>query len=364
MLRNIAERGGIVVYAKNLLRCLLELDSKNEYVFMYRQKQDVGQFTSFPNVTEVVIRAPNKLLWDQVAVPVFAKKQRLDLIYNPKLSIPLITRSRTVLVMHGGAQFVVPHVFRWYDRIYFKIANRLFCKRANAVITMTHTGAKDIVDRMGADPEKVHVINEGYNETCTVLDAAATAAVRLKYSLPEQFILFVGGITPLKNFGNLLKAFGKLQSGFPHKLVVVGFNRWKFSKDLEMMNELGLRDKIVFCGFVPDEDLAAFYNLASLFAFPSLYEGFGIPILEAMACGCPVLTTKTGCSPEVAGGAALLVDPYEPDSIADGMRKILSEEALRRTLIENGLTRAKHFSWRKSAAETLSLFESLNGRAA
>jgi glycosyltransferase involved in cell wall biosynthesis len=191
------------------------------------------------------------------------------------------------------------------------------------------------------------------------LDAAATSAVKSKYSLPEQFILFVGGITPLKNFGNLLKAYRKLQSRFPHKLVVVGFNRWKFSKDLEVVNELGLRDKIVFCGFVPDEDLPAFYNLASLFAFPSLYEGFGIPVLEAMACGCPVVTTKTGCSPEVAGDAALLADPYDPDAIANAMGKVLIEESFRKSLIERGFARAEQFSWRKCASQTLALFESV-----
>ena len=364
MLRNIAERGGIVVYAKNLLRCLLELDSKNDYVFMYRHQQDIGQLGTFPNVTEAVIRAPSKLLWDQVAVPLFARKQRIDVIYNPKLSIPVATRSKTVLVMHGGAQFVVPHVFKWHDRMYFKIANRIFCKRADAIITMTHLGAQDIVQRMGAAPEKVHVLNEGYNENCRVLDATATAAVKSKYSLPDQFILFVGGITPLKNFGNLLKAYRKLQLRFSHKLVVVGFNRWKFSKDLGMVNELGLRDKIVFCGFVPDEDLPAFYNLASVFAFPSLYEGFGIPVLEAMACGCPVVTTETGCSPEVAGNAALLINPYDPDAIADAMAKVLGEEALRAKLIERGLERANQFSWRKCAAETLAVFNALGQRKA
>jgi glycosyltransferase involved in cell wall biosynthesis len=362
MLRNLTERGGIVVYAKNVLRSILEIDSSNEYVFMYRHNQNMGEFADFCNVTERVIHAPNKLLWDQVAVPRLAKRERLDLIYNPKLSIPLMTQCKTVLVMHGGAQFVVPHVFKWYDRMYFKSANRLFCKKADAIITMTRTGARDIIERMGAVPSKVHIINEGFNENCRVLDSKETEVIKQKYSLPDQYILFLGGISPLKNFTNLLRAYHNVKALFPHKLVVVGFNRWKYSKDLQMIDQLGLRDRMVFCGFVPDEEVPAFYNLADLFMLPSLYEGFGIPVLEAMACGCPVITTQTGCSPEVAGDAALLVDPYNPEAIADAIGRVLSDERLRKNLIEKGLARAKQFSWRKCAAETLATFESVASR--
>ena len=362
MLRNLTERGGIVVYAKNILRCMLELDRKNEYVFMYRHKESLGEYTRFSNVREHIVYAPNKLLWDQVAVPAYAKQKSLDLIYNPKLSIPLKTRCKTVLVMHGGAQFVLPHLFRWHDRLYFKTANRLFCRKADAIITGTSAGAKDIVEYMGADAAKVHVINLGYNEYCRFLDKTATDLVKLKYSLPDQFILFVGGINPVKNFSNLLKAYKKLRPEFRHKLVVVGFNRWKFSKDLQTVSELGLDDSVIFSGFVSDEELPVFYNLASVLAFPSLYEGFGIPILEAMACGCPVITTKTGCVPEVAGNAALLADPYNPDEIAELIRKVLTEQTLREQLIKKGFERAQQFSWQKSAEKTLAIFESLKDK--
>ncbi len=359
MLRNLGELGGIGVYTTNILNTLLKIDQKNQYVLLYSSSKHLGRFSCFSNVTEKVIYAPNKLWWDQISVPYFAKRVGLDLIYNPKMSVPLFTQCKTVSVIHGGEQFVVSDVFKWSDRIYFTIGNRLYCRKADAIITMTHIGAKDIAKYMGADPKKIHVIHEAYNERCCVLKKEQTQEVKGKYSLPEYFILFVGGLNPLKNFGNLLRAYKKIQKFFPHKLVVVGFKRWKYSKDLQLIDQLGLGDQVLFTNYVPDDDIPAIYNLASLFVFPSLYEGFGIPVLEAMACGCPVITTETGCSPEVAGDAAVLVNPYDPEHIAEAIQKVLTEEMLRKQLIERGLRRVQQFSWQKCAEETLALFESL-----
>jgi glycosyltransferase involved in cell wall biosynthesis len=360
MLRHWGQPGGIGVYTANILRALFEIEQKNQYVLMYQRQEQLGQF-SVPNVTEQVIQGSSKLWWDQIAVPRFAKKEGLDLIYNPKLSVPLFSPCRTVLVMHGAEQFAVPDSFIWHDRIYFTIANRLYCKGASAVITMTNIGAKDISRYMGADPDKIHVIYESYNESCRVVEEDDALEVRRKYALPEKFILFLGGLNPLKNFRNLLVAYEKLYRELPHKLVVVGFKRWKFSEELEMIDRLGLREHVVFTDFIPDDDIPAIYNLADLFVFPSLYEGFGMPVLEAMACACPVITTKTGSSPEVAGGAAVLIDPYSPDEIAAAIRTVDSDEELREELVAKGLKRAKDFSWKECAWNTLALFESLNG---
>ena len=136
------------------------------------------------------------------------------------------------------------------------------------------------------------------------------------------------------------------------------------SDQLGIMDQLAIREDVVFTGFIPDEDVPAIYNLADLFVFPSLYEGFGMPVLEAMACGCPVITTTTGCSPEVAGEAAILVDPLRSDEIATWIKRVLDDETLREGLIEKGLKRAKAFNWQRCAQETISLFESLNNRRA
>jgi len=171
--------------------------------------------------------------------------------------------------------------------------------------------------------------------------------------------LFVGGLAPLKNFGNLLRAYQKLDKKISINLVAVGFKRWKFESDLRLINELKLDGKVIFTGFVPDEDLPAIYSLAHQFILPSFYEGFGIPVLEAMACGCPVITSTTGCSSEVSGDAAVLIDPRDVDGIAEAMYKIAVDTDLRNKMVEKGLKRAKDFSWEKCARETLALFESV-----
>lgn len=359
MLRNLNEKGGIVVYTVNLLRELLRIDQGNEYYFLYNDSNLLGRYSQYKNVREIVLSAPNKLLWDQVAVPRAARRYGFDLIFNPKLSVPLLGGTRSVFVLHGAEQFAVAPVFKWHDRIYVRLTMPLFCRKAAAIISTTYQGRDEIARYLKVDRRKIHPIYESYNELCRPMSAAETEPVRRRYDLPERFALFVGGLSPLKNFGNTLRAYRLLRQEFDHKLVVVGFLRWKFQKDLELINELGLRDEIRFTGFVPDEDIPAFYNLADLLVFPSLYEGFGIPALEAMACGCPVVTTRTGCTPEVAGDAAILVDPYSPANIFDGMRQILLDNELRGRLRRRGFERVKHFSWEKCAGETLALFRSL-----
>jgi glycosyltransferase involved in cell wall biosynthesis len=224
---------------------------------------------------------------------------------------------------------------------------------------MSHTAADEIVRYLGADRDKIRVIYPSYNQQCRVLVDTDLDAVKQKYGLPDRFILFVGGLAPLKNLSNLLKAFREVEARLPHKLVIVGFKRWKFKGDVDLIDSLGLRERIVMTGYLPDADLPAVYNLAELFVMPSLYEGFGIPVLEAMACACPVLTTRTGCTPEVVGDAALLVDPRNPLEIADGIRAMLSDDDLRNKLVKKGLERVKQFNWDKCARETLAVFDSV-----
>ncbi len=360
MLRHLSDKGGVVVYTRNLLAALFKLDRQNEYFLLHRSESNFGYFAPSVNVTEVALQASSKPLWDQFVVPRYLKTEHIDLVFNPRHSIPLYTQAKKVFVMHGAEQFAVPSAFKPVDRIYFTFANPRYCSAADAVITMTETGKRDIVRYMGADPAKINVIPEAYNELCRVLPESSVNAVLGQYALPDRFALFIGGLLPLKNLGRTLKAFSQLNVGLRH-LVVLGFKRWKFQKDLDLVRELNLEKRVHFVGFVPDEDLPAFYNRAEVLLFPSLYEGFGIPTLEAMACGCPVVASMAGCSPEVAGGGAELVDPYDVESIRVGTERVLRDESLRQSMIVKGLQRCKDFSWNKTAAATLELFESILG---
>jgi glycosyltransferase involved in cell wall biosynthesis len=362
MLRHLGEPGGIGVYTVNVLRALFALDRDNEYVALYASATHCGEFAGFPNVEERVLLAPHKLWWDQVAVPWFGRVHGLDLIYNPKLSVPVLTRCKTVLAMLAD-QFAVPEGFTWADRLYFTVANRIYCRRATAILAATRQGAQDVAAYMGAEPSKIRVVNLAYNERCRVLDRAVLEAARQRYRLPEHFVLFVGGLEPKKNVRNVILAYDRIRREFPHRLVFVGFRRWKYAGDLELLDRLELRDHVMFTGFVPDNDVPAIYNLADLLLFPSLYEGFGMPVLEAMACGCPVVTTRTGSSPEVAGDAALLVDPYDVDAIALAARQVLADERLRKRLVQRGFDRVGRFSWERCARETLAVFQEVGAAA-
>ena len=178
MLRHKGEPGGIWVYTRHVLENLFEMDCKNQYTLIYDTPAHIGTFGGRQNVREIAIRAQLKLWWDQVSVRRLAKRESLDIVYNPKLSIPLWTNSKTILVMHGAEQFAIPHTFQWWDRLYFTFANKMYCKKASAIISMTQIGAVDIVRYMNADPAKITVIHEAYNKECRVLAPEETVGVK------------------------------------------------------------------------------------------------------------------------------------------------------------------------------------------
>ena len=362
MLRHIDEKGGVGVYTNSLLRELFTIDKSNQYLLMYKDSNSIGKFSGYSNVQEKIIKMPTKLLWDQIAVPWIAMKEKLDLIFNPKLSVPLMVRCKTVFVFHGAEQFAHPEIFRFYDRFYFTITMPMFFKKANIIISPTEKGIKDIGFYLGVESSKVRPIHHGLNKQFINYDSSESSleCIRSKYILPDKFILFVGGLTPLKNIGNVLRAFSKLKirlSGY--KLVLVGFKRWNYKKDMELIKKLGSEDDVFFTGWVHDEDMPAIYSLAGLLVFPSLYEGFGLPLLEAMACGCPIVTSNVGGLPEVSGGAAVLVNPHDVDDIANAMFNVINDSYLRQDLIEKGYKQVKNFSWEKCAKEIIEVFREL-----
>ncbi|OGP12527.1 MAG: hypothetical protein A2052_00015 [Deltaproteobacteria bacterium GWA2_54_12] len=195
------------------------------------------------------------------------------------------------------------------------------------------------------------------------MDTSVLQRVRARYGLPAKFVLFIGSLEPRKNIKGLLRAYSclpeKMQKEFP--MVIAGGRGWLNSDIPGLVSELGIKDRVHFAGFINDEDLSAVYSMASLFVYPSLYEGFGLPILEAMACGTPVVTSKTSSMPEVAGDAAALIDPSDADELAFSMRQLLESDAKRAELVIKGFERAKMFSWEKCARETLAVYRRVAG---
>lgn len=365
MLRHIEDKGGITVYTRNILQQMLAIGDRPRFALLAPSLSSVREFERFSGVDAVALgpapSEPAKLWWDQVLVPRALARLGAAAVFNPKLSLPLRASCTGLFTMHGLEQFAAPGQFMWRDRLYFSSTMRLYCRKADAILCMTEAGRGDLARFLGVPPGKVHVIPESYNELCRpVADPARLAAVRDRYRLPPRFVLFVGGITPLKNIPALLAAFKLLRAaGRPHKLVIIGFRRWGFEDDLAAIQRLGLGDDVMEIGFVPDEDLPAIYSAADAFSLPSFYEGFGIPILEAQACGCPVVTSDVGPMREVAGGAALHFPAADAAAQAACLGRVLDDDALRRSLVEGGLRNAARYNWRRTAEATLKVVEGL-----
>lgn len=363
MLRHIDEKGGISVYTDNLLHELFSIDNKNQYLLLHNGSKSIESYSKYPNVYMKKIKMPTKFLWDQIAIPWVTMKEKLDLVFNPKLSIPLMARSKKSFTFHGAEQFVHKNIFKFYDRIYFSIFMPLFIKKADMIISPTKKGIDDMESHFKVNKSKIKAIHHGLNSNFLNKENPSTLLlenIRSEYKLPEKIILFVGGITPLKNISNILYAFDKFRKKhIGYKLVLIGFRRWNFKNDIELINKLGLEDDVVLPGWVQDKDLPYIYCLADLFIFPSIYEGFGIPLIEAMSCGCPIVTSNAGGLPEIAGDAAVLVNPYDVDEISTAMCKVIDDSDLQKNLISNGYRQVKNFSWNKCAHEVLNEFNKM-----
>lgn len=364
MLRHYEQHeGGVKHYTKTLLPLLFTLGARHRYVLIYQNPQLLGTYAAYPNVEELVSTVPGTILWDQLAVPWVTRDRHLDIIFNPKFTVPLLHPAKKIFVLHGSEWFAIPRHFKWYDRVYCRTVVPWYCRRADAFIAVANKVKEDAVRYVHADPDKIFPIHNAIDpkQFYFIEDEARLADVRARYGLPGKFVLWVGQIESRKNVKRLLRAFAQVAHEFPHRLVIAGEQRWSTREELSEVGALGLEGRIQFLGWVQHTDLPAIYRLAELFAFPSLYEGFGIPLVEAMACGCPILTANTCAPPEVVDGAGYLVDPYDVTAIATGLRTMLSDPALRASMVARGLDRAKEFSWEKSARQVLAVFDAVAG---
>jgi glycosyltransferase involved in cell wall biosynthesis len=287
----------------------------------------------------------------------------LDLFYSPDFVLPPVLRARTLLTVHDLSfvrypQTADPRLYR-----YLNVVVPRSVERADHILADSQNTAHDLAELWGVPAGKVSVLYSGVESRFRpVTDGAELARVRGRYDLPQSFIFTVGTLQPRKNYERLIRAFRQLWTapeGHSHRLVVAGGNGWLYESIFDSVQELGLDQGVLFPGFVDDADLPALYTLADLFVFPSLYEGFGLPVLEAMACGTPVVCSDASSLPEVAGDAALLVDPLDVEGWTQAMGQALNDEELRRRLVARGLAQARRFTWERAAGELQRLCRSL-----
>jgi glycosyltransferase involved in cell wall biosynthesis len=363
MLQSFLHFGGIGTYTRQIVRHLLDIDKNNEYVIIYpsfgKSSTLFGQFRSFNNVFEVYSKSivPHALYWDNFVVPRIAKKYQIDIVFNPFLSVPIFGNFKKIFVMHGHEWFTMPEVFWFLERITGRARMKMSMNAADRIISISNTMTELCIRATGLPSAKFKTIYHGVGkEFRPITDSVLLNVVKETYHLPDQFILFVGGLYPQKNFAALVEALSLMVHDIPHQVVVAGKARWKYKQDLQLVVEKGLEKRIQFLGWVNPQDIPALYNLAECFVYPSVYEGFGLCLIEAMACGCPVVAAATGALPEIAQDAAILVDPQDYIGLKQAVLNVLSHADLRHELIQKGLKRANVFTWEKCAEETVKVF--------
>jgi glycosyltransferase involved in cell wall biosynthesis len=360
MLRHYDQHGGgVKVYTQRLLRALLDLRTGHEFVLLYRNPALVGTYRNEQAVEEVAMPARSVLVWDQVAVPAAVRRHGIDLLYNPKYSIPLAAPCPAVWVCHGLDWYVMPWASRRIDRLSHRFLVPRYASRADAIIAVSEITRRHVMQYLHVAPERVVTVYSGVDDVFRRQpDPAGLRQIRAKYSLPERFLLYAGAIYPPKNFTRLVRAYAQVGPAQGIPLVVAGGeNRFLSEGELREPAALGIKDWVRWPGWVEQEDLAGFYALAEALLLPSLFESCGLPVLEAMAAGCPVVTANCYGTKELAEGAAVLVDPQSVNEIADGIRRVLDDQTLRAELIAAGRVRSREFGWRRCATETLQVLE-------
>lgn len=352
-------RTGVGYYTEHLLHHLAEEADADEIVVISNRPID----TTRPLPPRVAVAAGRRRLprvvWMQAAVPRLLRRLQPDVVHFTNGMLPVASAVPTVVTIHDMSLTLYPRYHPARRVLLNRPLVNVAARRADAIITVSQSARRDIVRLYGIAPERVHVVHEAAAPNFQpIVDRALLARVRASYRLPERFILYVGTIEPRKNLPALIDAFAarRRDGGLARHLVCVGPYGW-LSRGIERrIEQLGIRDAVQFTGYVPFEDLPALYSLADLFVFPSLYEGFGLPVVEAMACGTPVITGKVAALAEVAGGAVHHVERLDAECIGEALAALARNRERRDELRLLGLRRSQQFSWRHAARETLDIY--------
>jgi glycosyltransferase involved in cell wall biosynthesis len=365
--RLLDQADGLGIYARHLLQHLFSMDSGSRYVVFLASPAARDYFTGHGNVEVRVLESRSRLLWDQVLVPREARGLGVDLLFNPKFSLPLLSRIPGVFILQSCDWYVNPGNYPWWDNIYIRAMLPLYCRKARAILAISQAALDDLV-RYGLQLPRALITHAGVGPRFTAdADPQDLRQFRSDYALPERFILTVARVLhtghgrlpeyPGGNNERLLRAYQayRRRTSAPLPLVIAG----KRVKEYLQARGFGTADfeGVHFLGFVPNERLHAAYQLADCFVLATLCESFGLPILEALATGCPAIVPNTGAAPEVAGSAARLIDPYREEDLTQALLEVTGSESLRRQMRAAGLERARRFGWPQAARRVLEAFD-------
>jgi glycosyltransferase involved in cell wall biosynthesis len=350
---------GIHVYIQNTLRYVLQQPAFALHVYLrnaqlVRQLQVPAQVqTHFAPNTEQPMR---RILWEQTRLALSCHQAKLDLLHGMAFVNPLLWQGRQLVTVYDLSFVHFPERFRGFNRHYLTLFTRLSCRRADHLIAISQHTKRDLVACYGIDPAKISVVYPGRDERFQPQSAQAVADFRAQHGLPEKYVLYLGTIEPRKNLSTLINAFAKL--GLPGvKLVCAGGRGWMYQDVFQTVEELHLQREVIFPGFVPVAELPLWYAASVCFVYPSSYEGFGMPVLEALSCGVPVVTTNASALPEVVGTAGLLVPPADSDALAEALRQVLTDQPLAEQLRLAGPQQAARFDWAQAGQDTVQAYQ-------
>ena len=354
---NVKNRVGSGKYAFELLR---QFSQNKEHQFMvYLKEKPLPDLPNEAQNFKYMVFGPRKM-WTQFALPIkLTLSSKLDVFFSLGHYGPRFSKVRYCITIFDLSYLHYPNLFNRDDLYQLKNWSSYSIKNSAHIFAISQSTKNDIVHSYGVNPSKVTVTHMGYDERrFKPQSKAKITKAKKKYKIEGDYIIFVGTLQPRKNIERLIEAFHKLVRNPKfefrnYQLVIVGRRGWLYDSILEIVKKINIEDKVTFTGYVSDPDLSALISGAKAYVLPSLWEGFGIPVIEAQACGTPAVVSNTSSLPEVVGNSAVLVDPENVNSIADGIKKVLTNEELRRDLIKKGYANAKRFSWQKCAQQTI-----------
>jgi glycosyltransferase involved in cell wall biosynthesis len=354
-------KSGVGYYAENLLAGMMAVAPEHDYVLF--SNRDIREGRSPLGGEQVYDRGffPVRAAWMQTVLPGSIRRAAPDVVHFPNYLAPLASPCPYVVTIHDMTLYITPRFHGFKKLVLDRTLLPHVARRAAGIVTVSNCAREDIVRYLKVPREKVRVVMNAVSPMFRpVTDAARLTAVLGRYGIDVPYILFVGNIEPRKNIARLVQAFARLKRvGLPHKLVLVGQPGWHFQPIFAEIERQGVSRDVILTGYVPLEDLPALYSAAECMAFPSIYEGFGLPVLEAMACGTPVITSASSSLSEVAGDAALLVDPRSVEQITDALVRIHGDPQLAGDLSSRGLARSARFTWENAARATLDFYEAV-----
>lgn len=350
-----APKTGDRTYALNLLRALARVDAENEYLAYTWEPTTLTEVGS-SRVHPVCLPASPRWLWTPLVFPRDLARRRAD-VAHVQYFIPPVAPCPVITTIHDVAFRRFPHLFPLKHRVLLNLLIPGAARNAAAVITGSEATRRDLIELYDVPPERVVVTPYAADEIYRPMDPdEARRAVRERFRIRSPYLLSVGVLQPRKNLPRLVRAYNRIARAIPHRLVLVGKEGWAGEELQQAISQSPAGREPVFTGYVPDADLPALYAGAEIFVYPSLYEGFGLPPLEAMACGTPVITSNTSSLPEVVGDAAIQVDPRDTEAISRAMLDLIENEARRRELAAAGLRQAARFHWDRTARETVAVY--------